>query len=173
MTRTRRGGNVGWQGNAKSPARTEPPNADPLLPLRASTNTDTATDTARRCQKLWTILKVHRVVVIPFATPDKSVTLEDLHDSVWNPISVGNDLIAIPSAVPTPVIGVVRININRDAEGMRAELIGSGDRPPVESAASLENVLLILRRELIEFGRYGRQLAVNPIHSSDTNGVVT
>ena len=71
-----------------------------------------------------------------------------------------------PSAVPTPVVGVVGINIDSDAKGMRAELIGSSDPPPFESAASLENVLLILRRELIEFSRY------QPIHSvnTDSNG---
>src|ERR1700730_12358167 len=52
---------------------------------------------------------------------------------------------------------------------MRAQLIGSGDRPPVEGAARLENILFIFRRELIEFGRYCFKLAVDSIYSGDAN----
>jgi hypothetical protein len=90
--------------------------------------------------------------VIPLATPNKAVALEDLDDPVWNPVLVGYWFFIGPGIAPTPIIGIVRIDINRDPEGMRAQLIGSGDRSPVESPPGFQNVLFLLGRELIEFG---------------------
>jgi hypothetical protein len=41
-------------------------------------------------QEFRPILEVHGIVVVPFATPNKAVTLEDLDDAVWDPVLVGN-----------------------------------------------------------------------------------
>ena len=112
---------------------------------------------------------MHRVVVIPLAAPDKAVSLEYRDNPMRNPILVRNQFSMIARGVPTPIVRVIRIDIDSDAKGMCTQLFGSGDRSPVEGAAGLENILLLLGRELIEFGRYRLKLPVDSIHSGDAN----
>ena len=112
---------------------------------------------------------MHRIVVVPFAAPNKAVALKNLDDPVRDAVVVRNRPIGIAGGAPAPIIGIVRININCDAEGMSAQLIGSGDWSPVKRAASLENIFLVFRRELIEFGGDRCELPVNSVDTGDSN----
>ena len=63
---------------------------------------------------------MHRIVVVPLAAPDKAVALEDLDDPARDAVVVRNKSTGVAGGAPAPIIGKVRININRNAEGMSA-----------------------------------------------------
>src|SRR5580704_10332644 len=98
---------------------------------------------------------MHRVVVIPFAAPDKSVPFKYLHDRMGYPISIGYFTVSIGFG-PTPVVRVIAVNVDSDAERVSAKLVGSGNRSPVICAGGGGDVLFLFFRQLIQFGRHRR-----------------
>src|ERR1700722_20583897 len=96
---------------------------------------------------------MHRVVVIPLTAPDKSVPFKYLDDGMGYPISIGYFTASVGFG-PTPIVRVIAVNVDIDAERVSAELIGAGNRSPVIRAGGGGYVLFLFFRQLIQFGRH-------------------
>src|SRR5215469_15196292 len=79
-------------------------------------------------EQLRPILEMHRVVVGPFAAPDKAVPLEDLDDLARDPIAVSG------IAMAEPVVPICRIDVDRGTPSMHARLPRIGYRATVVGA---------------------------------------
>src|SRR5215211_2359809 len=76
------------------------------------------------------VLEMHRVVVIPLATPDEAVLLENLDDLPGNLVFVGKAAISV-GLRPLPIVRMRGGNIDRDTQTVRAFAIRPGDQPTV------------------------------------------
>jgi hypothetical protein len=72
------------------------------------------------------VLEMHRVVVIPLATPDEAVPLENLDDLPGNLVFVGKAAISV-GLRPLPIMRMRGGNIDRDPQTVRAFAIRPGD----------------------------------------------
>jgi hypothetical protein len=92
---------------------------------------------------------MHRIVMVPFASPYEPMAPEDFYNSMWNSISVRNRSARTTAAGPTLVICVLRSNVDRDTEGVRAQLFGAREPAgylcsPRKSLDKLEETALLL-----------------------------
>ena len=72
----------------------------------------------RRDDHLGPIFEMHGVVVIPLATPDEAMLLENVDDLPGNLVLVGKAAIGV-GLRPCPIVRVRAGNIDRNAETVR------------------------------------------------------
>ena len=86
--------------------------------------------------QLGTVFKMHGIIMVPFATPDKPVLFKNINDQLWYPVFIGNQGIFIAAyTVPLPIIRISSIDIDRHAVAMHAMPVGAGDVSPGKGAA--------------------------------------
>ena len=81
---------------------------------------------------------MHGVVVIPFAAPDEAVPFERL--DYLSRDTVPEDLLTSDPQVPFPVISIRDVDVDRDSEGVRTQLVAAFDCPPVVRAPDMGDV---------------------------------
>src|SRR5215211_9133751 len=79
------------------------------------------------------VLEMHRVVVIPLATPDEAVPLKNLDDLPGNLVSVEQPAISV-GLRPLPIMRMRGCNIDRDPQTVRAFAIRACDQAAVVGA---------------------------------------
>ena len=80
--------------------------------------------------------------MVPFAAPYKAVFFKYIHYNLRNAVLVFQVSIFVSAfAVPLPVIGVLRIQINSHPETMHTVPVRTRDIPPGECAADIGQIL--------------------------------
>src|SRR5262245_61379951 len=79
------------------------------------------------------VFEMHGVVVVPLATPDEAVLLENLDDLPGNLVSVEQAPIGV-GLRPAPIVRVRGCNIDGDPQTVRALAIRSRDQTAVVGA---------------------------------------
>src|SRR5262249_52919320 len=87
------------------------------------------------------VLEVHRVEVSPFATPNETMLLEDLHDVERQAIPVAGPLWA-----PQPIVGEFCIYVDGRAPCVHAASAGVFDGAAVERTGARKSEFLDVRR---------------------------
>src|SRR6266540_471133 len=72
------------------------------------------------------VFEMHGVVVVPLATPDEAVLLENLDDLPGNLVSVGKAAISV-GLRPLPIMRMRGGNIDRDPQPVRAFAVRARD----------------------------------------------
>ena len=81
---------------------------------------------------------MHGVKMGPFASPNKAMFLKNINDPLRNFVLVFRLRILIGTATsPLPVIGIARIQINGNSEGMIAQSFCAVNVSPIESPTNI------------------------------------
>jgi len=71
-------------------------------------------------KQLGTVFEMHRIIMVPFSSPNEAVPFKDFYDAVGDSISVRNGWNRTPATGPAPIVRVRRVNVDSDPEGVCA-----------------------------------------------------
>jgi len=166
MMATWRRCSTGTAGGSRLPARTWAPLRAPARPEAAGRDAAAACGQAADRDQFGAIFEVHGVEMIPAAAPDETFPFERFDHGQRNAVAMRGHGARTP-ALPSPVVGKARIEIDCGPVTVNAQPVGPGYGPPVVSAGGRPHGGQVIFGQACERPDHSLQDLVDPVTGCD------
>ena len=96
--------------------------------------------------QLGAILKMHGIIMVPLAAPDKAILFKNINDNLRDTVLIFNYCVLCGAfAGPLPVVRIGGVDVYRHAETVHTVAVGAVNFTPIKCAANVDDIFLQLR----------------------------